>query len=68
VALQTGLAGMQVQAWQNNAWQKEANPAAAAAPAPVEGAPSTDPTGIQVGLTATGLAGPMVKSFLLGGT
>ncbi|QOY94763.1 prepilin-type N-terminal cleavage/methylation domain-containing protein [Massilia sp. UMI-21] len=61
VVLQTGVAAMQVQAWQNNAWQKE--PVAAA-----DGEQATGPEGIQVGLTAAGLAAPMVKSFLLGGT
>ncbi|MEX5745818.1 prepilin-type N-terminal cleavage/methylation domain-containing protein [Massilia sp. X63] len=61
VVLQTGVAAMQVQAWQNNAWHTE--PVAA-----TEGAQAPDPEGIQVGLTATGLAAPMVKSFLIGGT
>ena len=61
VLLQNGVALMQIQAWQNSAWRKE--PAAA-----TDGAQQPDPAGIQVGLTATGLAGPMVKSFLLGGT
>ena len=61
VVLQTGVAAMQVQAWQNNAWHNE--PLAA-----TEGAQAPDPEGIQVGLTTTGLAAPMVKSFLLGGT
>ncbi|MFC0251012.1 PulJ/GspJ family protein [Massilia consociata] len=61
VVLQTGVAAMQIQAWQNNAWQNERVP-------PVEGAQPEDPSGIQVGLTAQGLAAPMVKSFLLGGT
>jgi general secretion pathway protein J len=60
VALQTGVAAMQVQSWQNNAWQAEQ--VAADGPQPA------DPTGIQVGLSVTGLTGPMVKSFLLGGT
>lgn len=61
VVLQTGVAAMQVQAWQNNAWHQE--PVAA-----TEAGQATEPEGIQVGLTATGLAAPMVKSFLLGGT
>ncbi|MCC2974640.1 type II secretion system protein J [Massilia sp. IC2-476] len=61
VALQTGVAAMQIQAWQNNAWRKEAQ-------AVTDGTAAPDPEGIQVGLTATGLAQPMVKSFLLGGT
>ena len=61
VTLQTGVAAMQVQSWQNNAWQKEAV-------APAEGAQAEEPTGIQVGLTSLGVNGQMVKSFLLGGT
>ena len=61
VNLQSGVAGMQVQAWQNNAWQKQPVPL-------VEGAQAEEPAGLQVGLTVTGLTGPMVKSFLLGGT
>ncbi len=61
VILQTGVAAMQVQAWQNNAWRKE--PLGAQ-----DGVQAPDPDGIQVGLTAAGLAQPMVKSFLLGGT
>lgn len=61
VTLQTGLAAMQVQSWQNNAWHKEPVPVA-------EGAQLEDARGIQVALTSQGLAGPMVKYFLLGGT
>ncbi|SFB76898.1 PulJ/GspJ family protein [Massilia yuzhufengensis] len=76
VALQTGLAAMQVQVWQNNAWHKEPVASGDGAPPPVpppgqpaQALPQTpEPDGIQVGLTATGLAGPMVKAFLLGGT
>ncbi|MCA1245569.1 type II secretion system protein J [Massilia sp. MS-15] len=61
VALQTGVAAMQVQVWQANAWRAEVQGAP-------DGAQAPDPEGIQVGLTAAGLAQPMVKSFLLGGT
>ena len=61
VTLQTGVAAMQVQSWQNNAWQEEAV-------APAEGAQAEEPTGIQVGLTSLGVNGPMVKFFLLGGS
>jgi general secretion pathway protein J len=75
VVLQTGVAAMQVQVWQNNAWHKEPVTATDGAPVPppVPGQPqvqgqSLEPDGIQVGLSATGLAGPMTKSFLLGGT
>ena len=61
VTLQTGVAAMQVLSWESNAWNKEPPPV-------VEGAQAEGPTGIQVGLTSQGLAGPMVKYFLLGGT
>ena len=61
VTLQTGVAAMQIQSWQNDAWHKE--------PVPVpEGAQAEEASGIQVALTSQGLAGPMVKFFLLGGT
>lgn len=61
VVLQTGVVTMQVQAWQNSAWHNI--PVTA-----TEGGQAPDPEGIQVGLMATGLAAPMVKAFLLGGT
>jgi general secretion pathway protein J len=61
VTLQTRVAAMQVQAWQNNTWQKEPI-------TPADGVQVEEPAGIQVGLTSQGLAAPMVKSFLLGGT
>lgn len=75
VVLQVGVAGMQVQGWQNNAWrneptavggnteQQQPNPP----PPPVPGR-SLEPTGVQVALTVQGLGQPMVKAFLLGGT
>lgn len=73
VVLQVGVAGMQVQGWQNNAWRNE--PTAVGGnvdppppnPPPVPGR-SLEPTGVQVALTVQGLGQPMVKSFLLGGT
>ena len=72
VALQTGVAAMQVQVWQNNAWHKEpvtGGDGPQPTVPPGQAVPQTpEPDGIQVGLTATGLAGPMVKAFLLGGT
>jgi len=60
VALQTGLASMGIQVWQNNVWRSEM--------APDEGAQAVEPGGIQVSLVSQGLAAPMVKSLLLGGT
>ena len=61
VALQTGLAGMNILAYQANQWRAE--PAAA-----TEGAQVDDPTGLQVGLVVQGKEVPMIKFFLLGGT
>lgn len=61
VVLQTGLAAMGIQVWQANAWRKEATPA-------TEGGQPLEPDGIQVSLTSQGLAAPMVKALLLGGT
>ena len=61
VVLQNRVAAMGIQVWQANAWRKEATPA-------TEGGQPVEPDGIQVSLTSTGLAAPMVKSLLLGGT
>ncbi|NNG24125.1 PulJ/GspJ family protein [Telluria aromaticivorans] len=61
VTLQTGVTGMQILSWQNNAWNKEPVPV-------VEGAQAEEARGIQVALTSQGLKGPMMKYFLLGGT
>lgn len=82
VALQTGVTGMQVATWLNNAWRQGgvdpgANAAgtaqAAIAPAPLQQSDqaqpqqaNNEPTGMQVALQAQGLQAPMVKSFLLG--
>ncbi|MBQ5940951.1 type II secretion system protein J [Massilia sp. AB1] len=75
VALQNGVLGMQIQAWQNNAWRNEpaqvvGNPQQQQQP-PLVQAPtgaSNEPTGVQVALNVRNLAAPMIKSFLLGGT
>jgi general secretion pathway protein J len=77
VALQAGLAGMQVATWVNNAWRQGgidpgANAAGTAqAPAPPQqpdqaAQTNNAPTGMQVALQAQNLKAPMVKSFLLG--
>jgi general secretion pathway protein J len=82
VALQTGVTGMQVATWVNNAWrQGGVDPGANAAgtqgqpqpqpqPQPTQPDPAAqvanEPTGLQVALQAQGLQAPMVKSFLLG--
>lgn len=83
VALQDGVLGMQVQAWQNNVWHNEpariiGDPLLAqqqvAPPLPVpagqQGLPGnlSAPTGAQVALTVRNVPAPLVKSFLLGGT
>jgi len=64
VTLQTGLASMGIQVWQNNAWRTDI------AAAGVQAGPgqASEPDGIQVSLVSQGLAAPMVKSLLLGGT
>lgn len=75
VVLQVGVAGMQVQGWQNNAWRSEptavggnVDPQQPNPPPPPVPGRSLEPTGVQVALTVQGLGQPMVKSFLLGGT
>jgi general secretion pathway protein J len=79
VALQTGVTGMQVATWLNNAWRQGgvdpgAN-AAGTAQGAVQPSPqqpdqaaqvSNEPTGLQVALQAQNLQQPLVKSFLLG--
>lgn len=72
VALQSGLVGMNILAWQGNQWRAEPAPASAPVPVPVpdpaaEGS-ATDPEGLQVGLVVQGKEVPMIKFFLLGGT
>jgi general secretion pathway protein J len=79
VALQNGVAGMQVMTWENRAWRQSTSAAttgsAAAAAATTGGAqtaqpdPNTvplPPTGMQVALQVQGQQVPMTKSFLLG--
>jgi general secretion pathway protein J len=79
VALQAGVAGMQVLTWANKAWRQATSAAtagnAAAAAATAGGAPAAQqdpntvplpPTGMQVALQAQGQQVPMTKSFLLG--
>jgi len=73
--LQVGVAAMQVQGWQNNAWRNEptavggtTEPQQPNPLSPVLPGRSLEPTGVQVALTVQGLGQPMVKAFLLGGT
>jgi general secretion pathway protein J len=77
VALQAGVAGMQVLTWENRSWRQSTSAATAgsAAPAPAGGAqpqqpdPNTvplPPTGLQVALQVQGQEVPMAKYFLLG--
>ena len=79
VALQNGVAGMQVMTWENRAWRQSTsaatagNAAAAAAAAGGQQAGQPDPntvplppTGMQVALQVQGQQVPMTKSFLLG--
>jgi general secretion pathway protein J len=65
VALQSGLAGMQVLVWQNNAW-RQAVTTSTAVPPPGTPPTATDPRGLQVALQLQGREVPMLKSFLLG--
>jgi len=80
VALQNGVAGMQVMTWENRAWRQSTsaattgNTAAAAAAAgggqqagqPDPNTVPLPPTGMQVALQVQGQQVPMTKSFLLG--
>ena len=76
VALQNGVAGMQVMTWENRAWRQATsaatagNAAAAAAggnqPQPDPNTVPLPPTGMQVALQVQGQQVPMTKSFLLG--
>lgn len=61
VALQAGVAGMQLMTWQNGGWQQ------GPPPNPQQVSVVIPPTGLQVALQVQGLAQPMSKSFLLGG-
>ncbi|WP_332878049.1 PulJ/GspJ family protein [Massilia sp. S19_KUP03_FR1] len=55
VALQSGIAAMQLLVWQNGAWQK-----------PVSGT-QIAPLGLQVAMQVQNVEAPMSKAFLLGG-
>jgi general secretion pathway protein J len=77
VALQAGVAGMQVLTWENHAWRQSTSAAttgSAAATAAANGTPPAQdantvplpPTGLQVALQVQGQDVPMTKSFLLG--
>lgn len=76
VALQAGVAGMQVLTWENRAWRQATSAASAgSAAATASGVPAAQqdpntiplpPTGMQVALQAQGQEVPMTKSFLLG--
>lgn len=68
VALQSGLVGMNVLAWQGNQWRAESAPGADPAAPVADGNHVEDPSGLQVGLVVQGIEVPMVKFFLLGGT
>jgi general secretion pathway protein J len=61
VALQTGVAGMQIQTWEGNQWRQ--GPAQAREQQVLDLAP----TGLQVALQVRGVEAPMVKTFLMGG-
>lgn len=77
VVLQTGVTAMAVQGWQNGAWRDEpvqisatrgiVAAAGSSLPTNLPGV-TLQPTGVQVALTVQGLAAPMVKAFLMGGT
>jgi general secretion pathway protein J len=64
VTLQGGVESMGVLVWQNNAWQKQAQPQVAAAAQ--GGIVPNAVTGVQVVLAARGFPQPLTKSFLLG--
>jgi general secretion pathway protein J len=78
VALQSGVAGMQVMTWENRAWRQASSAGteqSANAAQQVQQAqqaqqdPNTvplPPTGLQVALQVQGQQVPMIKSFLLG--
>jgi general secretion pathway protein J len=78
VALQSGVAGMQIMTWENRAWRQATSASqgqSAAAAQQVQQAqqaqqdPNTvplPPTGLQVALQVQGQQVPMTKSFLLG--
>jgi general secretion pathway protein J len=64
VALQSGIAAMQMLVWQNNAWrQSVVTPPSATTPL----ATAFVPLGLQVAMQVQNVEAPMSKSFLLGG-
>jgi len=73
VALQSGVAGMLVQTWENNGWRTPPPPSqlqsnTSTTPATPNGPPSQlPPTGLQVALQVQDAQAVMIKSFLLGG-
>jgi len=76
VALQSGVAGMQILTWENKAWRQSTSAASPSAGSANQGYvqggtpdPNTvplPPTGMQVALQVQGQQVPMTKSFLLG--
>ena len=70
VPLQKGVAGMQVQTWENNSWRLSGAPQAQAQTQTQQSTQQAivlPPTGLQVALQVQGAPAPMIKSFLLGG-
>jgi general secretion pathway protein J len=65
VTLQSGVAAMLVEVWENNAWRASASQQPQPQPQP-QGTP-LPPTGLRVALQVQGQQTPMSKSFLLGG-
>lgn len=64
VALQSGIAAMQMLVWQNNAWrQSVVTPPSVTTPL----AAAFVPLGLQVAMQVQNVEAPMSKSFLLGG-
>jgi general secretion pathway protein J len=64
VALQTGVAGMQVLVWQNGGWRQAVT--ATNVMAQQATGVQQDPTGLQVALQQQGQEVPLMKFFLLG--
>ena len=60
VALQSGIAAMQMLVWQNNAWRQSVATQQA-------GVAALIPLGLQVAMQVQNVEAPMSKSFLLGG-
>ena len=60
MALQSGIAAMQMLVWQNNAWRQSVTTQQA-------GVTALIPLGLQVAMQVQNVEAPMSKSFLLGG-